>query len=124
MYHLTANGDGTDSPDFTRAVLFSPASQWFFDRKGGLENTFKSLAKKAGCDKPTLSCLRSVDASKLRQANQDIVTESLDGGVFPFGPSIDGSYVKAIANAYLTPGTLPSLLTPFFLLVLILMLRL
>lgn len=100
MHHLTAGEDGQAGPDFHYAALWSPAYQWAFDRRGSLENSFKAFAKKAGCD-ATLSCLRKASVSTLRNANQAIVNASLDTGIFPFGPALDGSYVKYLPSRML-----------------------
>jgi carboxylesterase type B len=102
IHHLTAF-QGEQKPLFSRAILWSPAYQWAWDRKGSLESTFQSFAKAAGCGDYArdLKCLRSVHNATLKDANQKIVDSATALGLFPFGPSVDGSWVKSLPAAQL-----------------------
>lgn len=105
IHHLTAF-QGQQQPLFSRAILWSPAYQWAWDRKGALESTFQNFATAAGCDghAEDLKCLRSADNAKLKAANQKIVDDITAIGLFPFGPSVDGSWVKTLPAAQLQLG--------------------
>ena len=97
IHHLTAF-NGTQAPLFSRAVLWSPAYQWAWDRKGTLEDTYQTFAAAAGCGKESqdLECLRKADNVTLKAANQEIVNKATSLGLFPFGPAVDGSWVKSL----------------------------
>ena len=105
IHHLTAF-QGNQQPLFSRAVLSSPAYQWFWDRQGSLENTYKRFALATGCgdELGDLKCLRSTDNAKLKAANQEIVNNAIAIGLFPFGPAVDGSWVKTLSAAQLQLG--------------------
>ncbi len=105
IHHLTAFG-GDQSPLFQRAALWSPAYQWAWDRQGTLQQTFSNFSKAAGCGARTgsLDCLRQADNKQLKVANQEIVTSVTKTGLFPFGPAVDGSWVKALAAQELSRG--------------------
>lgn len=105
IHHLTAF-QGNQAPLFSRAVLWSPAYQWAWDRQGALENTYKSFATAAGCGNQLgdLECLRRVDNAKLKAANQEMVNNATAIGLFPFGPAVDGSWIKALPAEQLQLG--------------------
>ncbi len=105
IHHLTAF-QGDQQPLFSRAVLWSPAYQWAWDRRGSLENTYKSLATIAGCGDQLgdLTCLREADNATLKGANQEIVSNATALGLFPFGPAVDGSWVKKLPATQLQLG--------------------
>ena len=105
VHHLTARG-GDQQPLFSQAVLWSPAYQWAWDRKGVLEDTYSSFATAAGCGDQLgdLECLRNTDNKTLKEANQKIVENATAIGLFPFGPAVDGSWVKMLPAAQFQLG--------------------
>ena len=105
VHHLTAF-EGNQDPLFSRAVLWSPAYQWAFDRQGALEETYRSFATAAGCADQLgdLECLRKADNNTLKEANQKIVTNVTALGLFPWGPAVDGSWVKRLPAAQFQLG--------------------
>ncbi|KAL8666304.1 MAG: hypothetical protein Q9202_001573 [Teloschistes flavicans] len=105
IHHLTAF-QGNQAPLFSRAVLWSPAYQWAWDRKGALEKTYQSFAIAAGCGNRLgdLQCLRTVDDAKLKAANQEVVDNAVALGLFPFGPAVDGSWIKSLPAEQLHLG--------------------
>lgn len=105
VHHLTAFG-GDQQPLFSQAVLWSPAYQWAWDRQGTLEDTYRSFATAAGCGDQLgdLECLRNTDPKALKEANQKIVDNATDIGLFPFGPAVDGTWVKMLPAAQFQLG--------------------
>lgn len=108
-HHLTAFGGSGGSPHFKTAALFSPAFQWAYDRKNTLQETFLNFTSAASCPRDAakaLSCLRKLDTDspQLRLANQQIVTERLTLGLFPFGPAVDGKLVPDLPTNLLSQG--------------------
>ena len=105
IHHLTAF-QGNQAPLFSRAVLWSPAYQWAWDRQGTLENAYKSFATAAGCGDQLrdLECLRKVDIVTLKAANQRVISNATALGLFPFGPAVDGSWVQSLPAAQLRLG--------------------
>ena len=105
IHHLTAFG-GEQQPLFSRAVLWSPAYQWAYDRQGTLEDTYRSFATAAGCgdNLGDLECLRKVKNTTLKAVNQEIVDNATSTGLFPWGPAVDGSWVKMLPAAQFQLG--------------------
>ena len=105
IHHLTAFG-GTQDPLFSRAVLWSPAYQWAWDRQGVLEDTYTNFATAAGCGSKlgNLECLRNTSNKTLKAANQKIVEDATAIGLFPFGPAVDGAWVKMLPAAQFQLG--------------------
>ena len=105
VHHLTTRG-GVSNRLFSEAVLWSPAYQWAWDRKGVLEDTYSSSATAAGCGDQSgdLECLRNTDTKTLKEANQKIVENATAIGLFPFGPAVDGSWVKMLPAAQFQLG--------------------
>lgn len=107
LHHLTAYG-GTkkEAPLFDKAVIWSPAFQWAYDRTGVLQDTFEDFttaAECAGAD-DALQCLRKADKDTLRTANQKIVSQRLSLGMFPFGPAVDSDLVPELPAVLLNKG--------------------
>lgn len=105
IHHLTAF-EGKQAPLFFRAVLWSPAYQWAWDRQGTLEKTYQSFAIAAGCGNRlgNLQCLRTVDNANLKAANQEVINNAIALGLFPFGPAVDGSWIKSLPAEQLHLG--------------------
>lgn len=53
---------------FSRAILQSPAYEFMWDRKGGLQNTFEAFAALAGCTGQGVACLRAANPSVINAA--------------------------------------------------------
>ena len=102
LHHLTAFG-GTQDPLFSRAVMLSPAYEYLFDRKGGLEQTFQDFATQAGCAGKGLDCLRAARSEDLQAANTAINKAAPDG-LFAFGPSADGKWIRQLAPLEFASG--------------------
>lgn len=83
MHHLTAFG-GKQPTLFKRAILQSPAYDPQIDRKGMLEEQFKSLAELVGCSGQGLQCMRSKDFKTVKTAQESYIA-SLAGGKPGFG---------------------------------------
>lgn len=95
LHQLVAFG-GTQDPLFTKAVMQSPAFQYRFDRKGGLEQSFLNFTELAGCSGQGVACLRAASAETLKNANTAL-NEQGPEGTFAVGPSADGSIVRQLA---------------------------
>jgi carboxylesterase type B len=107
LHHLTAYGGTKDEvPLFDRAALWSTAFQWSYDRTGVLQETFDFFASAAGCSysDDALQCLRDAEDETLQTANQQVVSERLDRGMFPFGPAVDGDLVPDLPAVLLKQG--------------------
>lgn len=110
VHHLTAYGGKKDQkPLFKRAAIWSAAFQWAYDRKQTLEQTFLNFTQAAGCPRDAskaLECLRKVakDSDEMKKANQQIVTQQLALGMFPFGPAVDGDLVPELPASLLAKG--------------------
>ena len=102
MHHLVAEGGKLD-PLFQRAVLLSPAFQPIWDRAGNVQSTFETFASLAGCDKPTVECLRGLDAAALIKANEDLILQQVPG-TFAVGPTPDGNLIRQIPVLELASG--------------------
>lgn len=91
----------------------SPAFQFFFDRKGTLEQTFKNFTKMAGCAGQGIACLRAASAETLDKANFDLNVQG-EQGTFAVGPSPDGDFIRQspalefASGMYLLSYPLPS----------------
>jgi carboxylesterase type B len=115
LHHLTAYGghDAQEAPLFQRAAMWSPAYQWGYDRNGALEYTFYNFTTKAKCSySNALGCLRKAKTEELIRANQEVVSEAIELGVFPFGPAVDGDLVPELPAALLSKG-MCSRISPF-----------
>ncbi|KAH8624331.1 hypothetical protein IG631_21070 [Alternaria alternata] len=106
LHHLTAYGGSVkeETPLFHRAVMWSPAFQWAYDRAGALEDTFHKFADKAKCSSKALDCLRKASTDDLIIANQNVTSDALKLGMFPFGPAVDGDLVPELPAALLSKG--------------------
>ncbi|KAI9818916.1 MAG: hypothetical protein M1827_007737 [Pycnora praestabilis] len=102
LHHLVAEG-GTLDPLFSKAVVFSPAYELAWDRKGRLEDTFKAFETLAGCKGQGLNCLRKANETTLREANYKLVQMAPDGG-FNLGPAADGKYIRQLAPLEFASG--------------------
>lgn len=98
LHHLIRENGQTD-PLFKKAVLQSPAFEWQWDRQGTLNDTYTTFADLAGCPKADISCLRDLplDDPVLTTANQKLLDETFGKtGLFPLGPSVDGTFVQQL----------------------------
>ena len=102
MHQLVGFG-GTQDPLFSRAVMQSPAFQFKFDRKGGLEQVFQNFTALTGCAGQGLACLRAASAETLQTANVAL-NEQGPAGTFAVGPSADGSLIRQLAVLELASG--------------------
>ena len=104
LHHLT-RGDGKEDPLFKRAVIQSPAFQWLWDHNGTLNNAPAKFSELAGCGSTfNITCLRSISIDDFAQANQDLFRASKGSGVFPVGPSVDGTLVTKLPAAFFAEG--------------------
>lgn len=95
MHQLVAFG-GTQDPLFSRAVMQSPAFEFMFDRKGGLEDVFNNFTELAGCSGQGVACLRAASAETLQSANTAL-NEQGPEGTFAVGPAADGNLIRQLA---------------------------
>jgi carboxylesterase type B len=105
MHHLTAFGGGKPAL-FKRAVIQSPAYDAQLDRKGMLENQFKTIAGNAGCTglgAELLACLRNVTTKKLSDAQGQYI-KTLPGGKPGIGPAADNEFVPKLPEVLLAAG--------------------
>ncbi|TGO35437.1 hypothetical protein BHYA_0158g00190 [Botrytis hyacinthi] len=102
LHHLVAYGGTKKESLFQRASIWSPSFQWSYDRAGVLQETFFNFTAEANCaDKDALECLREADTETLKVANQNVVNQRLELGLFPFGPAVDGDLVPDLpANLF------------------------
>ena len=104
LHHLT-RGDGKQDPLFKRAVMQSPAFQWLWDHEGTLNTGPARFSQLAGCGSTfNITCLREVSTDVFAQANQDLFLASKGSGVFPVGPSVDGTLVTKLPAAFFAEG--------------------
>ncbi|QDS71255.1 hypothetical protein FKW77_000539 [Venturia effusa] len=94
MHQLTAFG-GNQPALFKKAVVESAAYDVWVDRKNDLEKKFQDLLKVAGCSGKGLECLRALDFTAMREA-QDKYISTLPEGKFGFGPATDGNFVRQL----------------------------
>ncbi|KAF9000855.1 Alpha/Beta hydrolase protein [Cyathus striatus] len=95
LQHIIANGGHTNPPLFRGAMTSSTflPSQFSFNDPIP-EGLFTQIANQTGCAtaKDRLSCLRSVDANTLQDANVNICLSAFFG-TFAFVPVIDGEFI-------------------------------
>lgn len=103
MHHLTAFGGKQKTPLFKKVVVESPAYDVWVDRKNDLEQKFQNLLKVAGCSGKGLECLRALDFTAMRAA-QDKYIATLPEGKFGFGPATDGNFVRQLPALELASG--------------------
>jgi carboxylesterase type B len=94
MHHLTAFG-GKQPSLFKKAVVQSAAYDVWVDRKNDLEQKFQDLLRIAGCSGKGLECLRALDFTAMKTA-QDKYISSQPDGKFGFGPTTDGTFVRQL----------------------------
>jgi carboxylesterase type B len=94
MHQLTAFG-GKQPSLFKKAVVESAAYDVWVDRKNDLEQKFQDLLKVAGCAGKDLECLRALDFTAMKTA-QDKYISTLPDGKFGFGPATDGNFVRQL----------------------------
>ncbi|KAL8877364.1 MAG: hypothetical protein Q9192_008685, partial [Flavoplaca navasiana] len=111
LHHLVAYG-GTGDPLFSRAVVQSPSFQFFFDRKGTLEQTFQNFTKLAGCAGQGIACLRGASAETLDKANFDLNVQG-EQGTFEVGPSPDGDFIRQSPSLEFASGNYNKIPTSF-----------
>jgi carboxylesterase type B len=102
-HHLIAQGGNGLAPLFSKAILQSPAYEYMWDRRGGLETTFEEFATFANCTGEGLACLRAASAETLVTANTALNAASVDGG-FAVGPAADGNWVRQLAPLEFVSG--------------------
>lgn len=102
LHQLVAYGGAKKESLFQKAAIWSPSFQWSYDRAGVLQETFFNFTAEANCaDKDALKCLREADTETLKVANQNVVNQRLELGLFPFGPAVDGDLVPDLpANLF------------------------
>ena len=100
LHHLVS----TETLPFKRVLLQSPAFQWLWDRKGGLNATYTNFSTAVGCPNGDISCVRSKDAGTLQQANQNLWQDAACNGIFPVGPAVDGKIIKTLPPVALASG--------------------
>lgn len=98
MHHLISFG-GKQDPLFKRAVLLSPGYLPLYDRRGSVEQTFRSFASLAGCPGQGVACLRAAPAAQLRLANREL----LQAGTL-FQPVPDGHLIRQAAPLEFASG--------------------
>lgn len=96
ILHQLVSFGGSQNPLFSRVVMQSPAFQFLFDRKGGLEQTFQNFTTLAGCAGQGLACLRAASAETLQSANTKL-NEQGPEGTFAVGPAADGNLIRQLA---------------------------
>ncbi|KAF3931173.1 Acetylcholinesterase [Dactylella cylindrospora] len=96
VHHLVSYGEDGEirDPLFKNALIQSPAYQWMWDRSGKLNDAYYEFATLAGCHDGDIGCLRRASPEDLTNANQDLSCKYHKGGLFPFGPAIDGKVIK------------------------------
>ena len=100
MHHLVAHG-GTLDPLFRRAVILSPGFGPAIDRRGALEDGFRSYVKTAGCatistdDNDVMTCLRNANISLLKDANEKVLIG---------GPAPDGRFIRQPVSVEYSQG--------------------
>ena len=102
LHHLVQKG-GTQDPLFKRAVVLSPAYEVLFDRRGQLDNNFKTFAQLAGCKGQGVACLRAASEASLASANAQLGSDAPDG-TFPVGPAPDGNFIRQLPTLELKSG--------------------
>ena len=80
-----------------------------FDRNGRLEETFQNFSALAGCEGKGLNCLRAASPEALENANVKLNEEG-PLGIFAFGPSTDGKWVRQLPSLEPASGMQPSFL--------------
>lgn len=95
MHQLVSFG-GTQDPLFSKAVMLSPAFQFLFDRKGGLEQAFQNFTALAGCAGQGVACLRVASVEALQTANTNLIEQAPDGTDI-VGPAADGNLIRQLA---------------------------
>ena len=109
LHHLIANFPSGSNPLFSRAIIQSPAFEWQWDRSGTLDQTYKNVSTLAGCPSAEMTCLQNLDVEKLSSANQQYFQETTPcNGLFPMGPSLDGTTIKELPAVALTQGKIRS----------------
>jgi carboxylesterase type B len=115
MHHLTAWGsrrpssagaEASREPLFARAIVQSAAWSITPDVAGTWRQTLAAAARRAGRedkDVTSAAALRTLPASALISANQD-VTFGSSPGAFTYGPTLDGGYVPAPPGRLLLDG--------------------
>ena len=104
VHHLTAM-NGEQDPLFSKAVLQSPAWQWGWDQQGVIDATYKKFAQYAKCAGGQLECLKNATTKDLDTASQSLFQSGTGcDGIFPVGPSVDGTWVKTLPAVALKNG--------------------
>ena len=76
--------------------MLSPAFQFLFDRKGGLEQAFQNFTALAGCAGQGVACLRVASVEALQTANTNLIEQAPDGTDI-VGPAADGNLIRQLA---------------------------
>ncbi|KAI1639963.1 carboxylesterase family protein [Biscogniauxia mediterranea] len=98
LHHLIRE-DGEQDPLFSTFAVQSPAFQWSWDNPpdGQLDHIYLNFSELAGCGrKYNISCLKDASLPQLELANLKLFNQSSTKGLFPVGPSVDGSWIKTI----------------------------
>ncbi|KJR86857.1 uncharacterized protein SPSK_01554 [Sporothrix schenckii 1099-18] len=98
LHHLIREG-GTVKPLFNTFLVQSPAFPWSWDNQplGTLDETYLNFSQAAGCGRNfNITCLRNVNIDALINANDYLYHRVKDTGIYPVGPSVDGTWVQTI----------------------------
>lgn len=68
-----------------------------------MEDTFRQFEKLAGCEGRGVACLRLASGEALEEANLK-VNEMAPEGIFKFGPTADGGFVRQLAVVEFAQG--------------------
>jgi carboxylesterase type B len=102
MHHLASFG-GKQPSLFQKAVIQSPANRPQYDRKGAVEDQYKTLEDLAGCKGQGLACLRKKDAQIIRDAAEKIMAAA-PPGEYGFGPAVDGTFSRQLPDLEFASG--------------------
>ena len=107
LHHVT-QFNGKRDPLFSKAFLQSPGFEWQWDRSGTMDNYYKNFSQGAGCAYTfNISCLRSANISTLARANQQLFADVHQTGLFPLGPSVDGTWISQLPAVQFANGRFP-----------------
>ncbi|KAF2836457.1 alpha/beta-hydrolase [Patellaria atrata CBS 101060] len=104
LHHLIGN-NGQQDPLFSKALLQSPAFEWQWDREGTLNEIFSNFSSFTPCGKGfDIECLRDLPIDNITYANLNLFTTVHQTGLFPVGPSVDGTWIQDIPAVQFASG--------------------
>lgn len=98
LHHLIREG-GTVHPQFNTFLVQSPAFPWSWDNQplGTLDEVYLNFSQAAGCGRNfNIACLRSANIATLVNANEYLYRNVKASGIYPVGPSVDGTWIQTI----------------------------